>query len=126
MAGAVMRLGLVPFCISPRDAAASLANLLAQTGAVAVYVSSDNMMQSVLSEALAISGKTLPVFDALTFEQLQDKLFALPVPVIPSVPMDSTAIILHLSDKVYFCTLSTVKLTSPSYRLNIHILSTRL
>jgi hypothetical protein len=97
-----MRLGLVPFCISPRNATASLANLLAETGAVAVYVSSDTAMQGVMAEAFAISGNTLPVFEALMFEQLQDNLTALLVPAILSLPMDSTAIILHSSGKFFF------------------------
>ncbi|KAJ7270508.1 hypothetical protein C8J57DRAFT_1716554 [Mycena rebaudengoi] len=116
MASAIMRLGLVPFCISPRNATASLANLLAETGAVAVYVSSDTAMQGVMAEAFAISGNTLPVFEALTFEKLQDNLTALPVPAILSLPMDGTAIILHSSG-------STSIFSKPvymSHRLLVH------
>ncbi|KAJ7790623.1 hypothetical protein B0H14DRAFT_2625801 [Mycena olivaceomarginata] len=71
MVAATMRASLVPFCISPHNAAAGVADLLEKTAAV-VYVSADRKKKLV--EAFDICGKKLPVFDILTFKELQDGL----------------------------------------------------
>ncbi|KAJ7500418.1 hypothetical protein B0H11DRAFT_2225418 [Mycena galericulata] len=98
MVAAFMRVGLVPFCISPRNAPAGLANLLKKTKTAAVYVSDD--LRGVLSEGLAIHGSLLPVLDAPTFEGLQRDLETsseLVLPPIEKVAMSSTAMIIHSS-----------------------------
>ncbi|KAJ7142097.1 hypothetical protein C8R43DRAFT_954442 [Mycena crocata] len=89
-------LGLVPFCISPRNAAPGLANLLEKTNPTVVYVSPHGTLKDVLSEALAIATKELPVFQALSFEQFRGETCE-PLPPISTAPMDSTALILHSS-----------------------------
>lgn len=100
MVAAVMRAGMVPFCISPRNAPASLANLLKQTNTAAVYTSSD--LGRVMSEGLVIYASPLPVFDAPTFEGLQCDLeeSSETLPSVPTAAMDSTAMIIHSSGKL--------------------------
>ncbi|KAF7353915.1 Acetyl-CoA synthetase-like protein [Mycena venus] len=101
MVAAIMRAGLIPFCISPRNAASGVANLLEKTGAAVVYVSTD--LKSILAEALEISGKPLPVFDVLIFTHLQaafekESPDSASLPALPTVmDIDSTGIILHSS-----------------------------
>jgi acyl-CoA synthetase (AMP-forming)/AMP-acid ligase II len=102
MVAATMRAGLVPFCISPHNAAAGVADLLEKTGAAVVYVSADRKKK--LAEAFDICGKKLPVFDVLTFEELQDGLDLeesseyKSLPTLPAViDLDSPAVILHSS-----------------------------
>ncbi|KAJ7608063.1 hypothetical protein DFH06DRAFT_1111628 [Mycena polygramma] len=90
----VMRAGLVPFCLSPRNAAAGIANLLQQTNPVTVYISSN--LRSVMSDALIVLGTPLPVHEAPTFQQLQGEI-AGSLPALQTAPMDSTAYILHTS-----------------------------
>ncbi|KAJ7671268.1 hypothetical protein DFH06DRAFT_1320058 [Mycena polygramma] len=94
LVSAVMRAGFVPFCLSPRNAAAGIANLLQQTNAVAVYISSN--LKSVMSEALIVLGTPLPVHEAPAFQQLQGEI-AGSLPALQTVSMDSTAYILHTS-----------------------------
>ncbi|KAJ7622726.1 hypothetical protein DFH06DRAFT_1447238 [Mycena polygramma] len=95
MVAAIMRAGLIPFCISPRNAAAGVANLLQRIGAAALYVSPD--LKPILADALKIYGKPLSVFEALTFEGLQEALVesSESLPALSAVPADSTGIILH-------------------------------
>ncbi|KAJ7301359.1 hypothetical protein DFH08DRAFT_906979 [Mycena albidolilacea] len=100
MVAAIMRAGLVPFCISPRNAAAGVADLLEKTGAAVVYVSADR--KEILAEAFEIWGKQLPVFDALGFEVLPDSPKELsesrPSPTLPTtMNLDSPGMILHTS-----------------------------
>ncbi|KAJ7119155.1 hypothetical protein C8R44DRAFT_923158 [Mycena epipterygia] len=104
LVAAIQRNGMVPFCISPRSAPEGLANLLTQTKTAAVYISPDSQSKSVLSEALAIGGAQVLVFDAPTFEQLQGELDASsePLPPLPSAALDSTALILHTSGKLHY------------------------
>ncbi|KAJ7490899.1 hypothetical protein FB451DRAFT_627154 [Mycena latifolia] len=99
LVAAIMRAGLVPFCISPRSAAEGLANMLLQTGAAVVYVSPDTRSQTVMAEALKICGKQLPVLQPPTFDSLQGEADsdAGALPPIETAPLDSTAIILHTS-----------------------------
>ncbi|KAJ7119146.1 hypothetical protein C8R44DRAFT_737971 [Mycena epipterygia] len=87
-------------CCAPEG----LANLLTQTKTAAVYISPDSRSKSVLSEALAIGGAQVPVFDAPTFERLQGELDALsePLPPLLSATLDSTALILHSSGKLHY------------------------
>ncbi|KAJ6461250.1 hypothetical protein C8R47DRAFT_1159650 [Mycena vitilis] len=94
LVSAVMRAGLVPFCLAPRNAAAGIANLLQQTNAVAVYISSN--LKPEISEALIVLGTPLPVHEAPTFQQLQGDI-AGSLPALQTAPMDSTAYILHTS-----------------------------
>ncbi|KAJ7094286.1 hypothetical protein C8R44DRAFT_989685 [Mycena epipterygia] len=103
LVAAIQRSGMVPFCISPRSAPEGLANMLTQTSAAAVYVSPDSRSKSVLSEALAIGGAQVPVFDAPTFEQLQCDLDASfePLPPLPRAALDGTALILHTSGRLH-------------------------
>ncbi|KAJ7041894.1 hypothetical protein C8F04DRAFT_1077661 [Mycena alexandri] len=109
MVTAIMRAGLIPFCISPRNAATGLANLLDKAGPTAVYVTPD--LRSILGEALTIYGKALAVFDVLTFDRVHDRskenTFKL-LPPLPTAAMDSTGIILHSSG-------STSTFTKPVY-----------
>ncbi|KAJ7904669.1 hypothetical protein B0H14DRAFT_615623 [Mycena olivaceomarginata] len=100
MVAAIMRAGLVPFCISPRNAAAGVADLLEKTGAAVVYVSADR--REILAEAFEIWGKQLPVFDALRFEELHDSSKELsesgPLPTLPTtMNLDSPGMIIHSS-----------------------------
>ncbi|KAJ6566967.1 hypothetical protein B0H19DRAFT_716138 [Mycena capillaripes] len=97
LVSAIMRVGLVPFCLSPRNAAAGVANLLKQVNPVAVYISPD--LKSVIAEALSVPGPSFPVLEAPTFEQLQSELHssAEPLPALQTAAMDSTAYILHSS-----------------------------
>ncbi|KAJ7829991.1 hypothetical protein B0H14DRAFT_3143707 [Mycena olivaceomarginata] len=81
MVAATMRAGLVPFCISPHNAAAGVADLLEKTGAA-----------------------VLPVFDVLMFEELRDGLDLeesseyKSLPTLPAViDLDSPGVILHSS-----------------------------
>ncbi|KAJ7448231.1 hypothetical protein B0H11DRAFT_2247804 [Mycena galericulata] len=102
MVAAVMRAGMVPFCVSPRSSPASLGNLLKQTSSAAVYVSDD--LRGVLSEGLVIHGSPLPVFNAPTFSGLQRDLEASSEPALPPIgtaAMSSTALIIHSSGKLY-------------------------
>ncbi|KAJ7672803.1 FACT complex subunit-domain-containing protein [Mycena olivaceomarginata] len=76
---AIMRAGLVPFCISPRKAAAGVVDLLGGTGAA-----------------------VLPVFDTLRFEELHDSSKELSesgtLPTLPTMMnLDSPGIIIHSS-----------------------------
>ncbi|KAJ7142106.1 hypothetical protein C8R43DRAFT_1238213 [Mycena crocata] len=96
MSAAIMRAGSVPFCISPRNAAEGLADLLEKTNPAVVYVSAHSHFKAVLSNALAIAGKKLPVLEALSFEQFLGSTFE-PLPPMPTAAMDSTGIILHSS-----------------------------
>ncbi|KAF7359033.1 Acetyl-CoA synthetase-like protein [Mycena sanguinolenta] len=100
MVAAIMRAGFVPFCISPRNAVDGVAKLLENGGAAVVYVSTD--LKQKLADALEICGKQLPVFDVLTFDELQAGLEesseSEPLPVLPRVvDMDGVALILHSS-----------------------------
>ncbi|KAF8209425.1 hypothetical protein K438DRAFT_1960414 [Mycena galopus ATCC 62051] len=102
MVAAIMRAGLVPFNISPRNSAAGVADLLKKTDAIAVYVSAD--LKGILADALEIYGKPLPTFDALSFAELQNDFkeepaeLSEPLPVLPAVvDMNSLALILHSS-----------------------------
>jgi acyl-CoA synthetase (AMP-forming)/AMP-acid ligase II len=100
MVTAIMRAGLVPFCISPRNAATGVADLLEKTGAAVVYVSADR--KEILAEAFEIWGKQLPVFDALRFKELHDSSKELsesgPLPSLPTtMNLDSPGMILHSS-----------------------------
>ncbi|KAJ6509167.1 hypothetical protein C8R47DRAFT_965148 [Mycena vitilis] len=95
LVSAIMRAGLVPFCLSPRNAAVGVANLLEQTTPVAVYISPD--LRSVITDALNALGTPLPVYEAPTFEQLQGALVN-SLPALPKAEMDSIAYILHTSD----------------------------
>ncbi|KAF8209428.1 hypothetical protein K438DRAFT_2012211 [Mycena galopus ATCC 62051] len=102
MVAAVMRAGLVPFNISPRNSAAGVADLLTKTDAVAVYVSAD--LKGILANALEIYGKPLPTFDALSFAELQNDFkeepseLSEPLSVLPAVvDINSLAVILHSS-----------------------------
>ncbi|KAJ7765663.1 hypothetical protein B0H16DRAFT_1717582 [Mycena metata] len=98
MVAAVMRAGLIPFCISPRNAAPGLANLLEKAGPTAVYVSPD--LKSILGEALTICGKALAIFEALTFDRVHDRSMENPFELLPplsTAAMESTGIILHSS-----------------------------
>ncbi|KAF8209367.1 hypothetical protein K438DRAFT_2012181 [Mycena galopus ATCC 62051] len=111
MVAAIMRAGMVPFCISPQNAAPGVANLLEKTGAAVVYVSPD--LKRTLAEALQIYGKQLPIYDALTFAELQNgletPLESEPLPVLPTVvDMNSVGIILHSSG-------STSTVSKPHY-----------
>ncbi|KAJ7689868.1 hypothetical protein B0H17DRAFT_1066000 [Mycena rosella] len=95
---AILRAGMVPFCISPRSAVEGLANMLQQTGAAAVYVSPDSRLQGAIADALALSGTQLPVLEMPTFDALQGEVdAAAPVPVLEKASLDSTALILHSS-----------------------------
>jgi acyl-CoA synthetase (AMP-forming)/AMP-acid ligase II len=104
LAAAVMRANMVPFCLSPRNTAAGVANLLQQANPVAVYISPD--LKNVMIEALSTCGMPLPVLAAPTFEQLQGDLdsesSAEPLPVLQNPSMDNTAYILHSSGGKYF------------------------
>ncbi|KAJ7142098.1 hypothetical protein C8R43DRAFT_954443 [Mycena crocata] len=96
MNAAIMRAGLVPFCISPRSAAEGLAQLLEKTEAAVVYVSAHGAFKAVLSKAFAIAGKELPVLEALSFQQFLGSAFE-PLPAMPTAAMASTGIIVHSS-----------------------------
>jgi hypothetical protein len=99
LVAAIMRAGMVPFCISPRSAAPGLANLWLQTSTAAVYVLPDARMQGVLTEALALCGKQLPVLEMPTFDALQGEVDSVveALPPIRATALDSTALILHSS-----------------------------
>ncbi|KAJ7684272.1 hypothetical protein DFH06DRAFT_969418 [Mycena polygramma] len=97
LVSAIMRAGLVPFCLSPRNAAVGVANLLQQTTPVAAYISSD--LKSVITDALSVLGTPLPVYEAPMFEQLQGALVE-SLPALPKVEMDSIAYILHTSGDI--------------------------
>ncbi|KAJ7718960.1 hypothetical protein DFH07DRAFT_784769 [Mycena maculata] len=91
MVAGAMRAGMVPFCISPRNAAASLANLLKEVKVAAVYVSSD--LRSVLSEGIRIYGCSVLVFDAPTFAKLQVETdVELSSEMLPPIPVASIAL----------------------------------
>jgi hypothetical protein len=94
MVAAIMRAGLVPFCISPRNAVLGVANLLEKTGTAAVYVSPD--LKNILVEAFEICGTQLPVFEALTFGELQDGLGEDESEALPTM-INSSGMILHSS-----------------------------
>ncbi|KAJ7142100.1 hypothetical protein C8R43DRAFT_581164 [Mycena crocata] len=96
MSAAIMRAGLVPFCISPRNAAEGLADLLEKTNPAVVYVSTHGHYKAVLSNALAIAGKELPVLQALGFEKFLGSTFE-PLPPMPRADMDSIGHIIHSS-----------------------------
>ncbi|KAJ7651368.1 hypothetical protein FB45DRAFT_859923 [Roridomyces roridus] len=108
MCTGAMRAGMHPFNISPRNSPTSLAHLLKETNTAVVYVSSD--LRAVLEEALQICGRQLPVFDSLTFENLQTGLEGAAAESLPPVTatMDSTAIVIHSSG-------STSTLSRPIY-----------
>ncbi|KAJ7611830.1 hypothetical protein FB45DRAFT_941123 [Roridomyces roridus] len=108
MCAGVMRAGMHPFNISPRNSASSLAHLLKETNAVAVYVTGD--LRPLVSEALAIHGGSLRVFDFSTFESMQGELDAAARESLPPPPavLDSTAVVLHSSG-------STSTLSTPLY-----------
>ncbi|KAJ7314892.1 hypothetical protein DFH08DRAFT_1040384, partial [Mycena albidolilacea] len=100
MVAAIMRTGLVPFCISPWNAAAGVVDLLEKTGVAVVYVSADR--REILAEAFEIWGKQLPVFDTLRFEELHNSSKELsesgPLPTLPTtMNLDSPGIIIHSS-----------------------------
>ncbi|KAJ7142110.1 hypothetical protein C8R43DRAFT_1200065 [Mycena crocata] len=96
MSAAIMRAGLVPFCISPRNAAESLADLLEKINPAVVYVSAHRHFKAVLSNALAIAGKDLPALQALGFEQFLGSTFE-PLPPMPTAAMDNIGYIIHSS-----------------------------
>ncbi|KAJ7616347.1 hypothetical protein DFH06DRAFT_1145617 [Mycena polygramma] len=102
MVAAIMRAGLIPFCISPRNAAAGVANLLQRVGAAALYVSPD--MKPILTDALENYGKPLSVFEVLTFEGLQEALVesSETLPVLSAAPADSTGSISIFSKPIYW------------------------
>ncbi|KAJ7612075.1 hypothetical protein FB45DRAFT_1065469 [Roridomyces roridus] len=113
MCAGVMRAGMLPFNISPHNSASSLAHLLKETGAASIYVTGD--LRPLVSEALAIHGASLRVFDFLTFESMQGDAAAEPLPPPPAV-VDVTAVVLHSSG-------STSTLSTPVYithRLLLH------
>jgi hypothetical protein len=101
---AIMRANMVPFCLSPRNAAAGVANLLQETNPVGVYISPD--LTSIMAQALALHGTPLPVFEAPNFQQLQGELdfesSAEPLPALQMQSTDSTAYILHSSGEKAF------------------------
>ncbi|KAJ6606020.1 hypothetical protein DFH09DRAFT_966174, partial [Mycena vulgaris] len=101
LVAAIMRAGMVPFCISPRSAAEGLAHMLQQTNTAAVYISPDSRIQGVISEALALCGKQLPVIEAPTFDGLQGEVDSnsesAPLPALQTPALESTALILHSS-----------------------------
>ncbi|KAJ7490926.1 hypothetical protein FB451DRAFT_1221449 [Mycena latifolia] len=112
LVAAIMRAGMVPFCISPYSAAAeATANLLLATDTAAVYISPDSRIQGIFSEALKLCGKELPVFEAPTFDALQGEIDSEveALPPIQAAPLDSTAVILHSSG-------STSQFSKPIYR----------
>ncbi|KAJ7673944.1 hypothetical protein DFH06DRAFT_1467316, partial [Mycena polygramma] len=94
LVAAIMRAGLVPCCLSPRNAAEGVANLLRQTNSVAVYISPG--LENVIADAFTILGSPLPVHVAHTFEQLRGIPID-PLPALPKGAMDSIAYILHTS-----------------------------
>ncbi|KAJ7827456.1 hypothetical protein B0H13DRAFT_2119469 [Mycena leptocephala] len=85
MVAAIMRAGLVPFCISPGMPVLGVANLLEKTGTAAVYVSPD--LKNILMEAFEICGMQLPLQDGLG----EDESEALPTMI------NSSGMILHSS-----------------------------
>ncbi|KAJ7481784.1 hypothetical protein FB451DRAFT_137298 [Mycena latifolia] len=99
LVAAVMRAGMVPFCLSPRSAPESLATLLLQTETPAVYVSQDSLTQDLLSEALELCGTQVSTCAAPTFEALQGEAHSESeaLPPIQAVAFESTALILHSS-----------------------------
>ncbi|KAJ7150155.1 hypothetical protein C8R43DRAFT_1128198 [Mycena crocata] len=110
LVAAMLRAGIVPFCISPRTAADSLANMLEKTNAVAIYVSSDTRSRNEVSEGLALYKRNLPIFEPPSFEALQSEVGSdaelPPLPPICQVSLQSTAVILHSSG-------STAKFSKP-------------
>ncbi|KAJ7490927.1 hypothetical protein FB451DRAFT_1221453 [Mycena latifolia] len=100
LVAAIIRAGMIPFCISPYSAAAeAVANMLLETDTAAVYVSPDHRAQTVLTKALALCGKQLPKFEAPTFEALQGEVDCEASVLHPIQPasLDSTALLLHTS-----------------------------
>ncbi|KAF7309199.1 Acetyl-CoA synthetase-like protein [Mycena kentingensis (nom. inval.)] len=109
---AIMRAGFTPFCISPRSAAPSLANLLRQTKPVAIYVAGEAAKQELARtwELLESTDSRIRVFTPPTFDELQD-LDAVEQGALPQVKTesgDATALILHSSG-------STSIFTKPVY-----------
>ncbi|KAK7036039.1 hypothetical protein R3P38DRAFT_2910317 [Favolaschia claudopus] len=102
MVSAVMRAGLVPFCVSPSDAAAGVAQLFEQTDTAIVYVSAD--LKGILADALAVHDKDIPVFDFVTFSEVQEVLEessdsdSEPLPPLPvTIDLEGPGLILHSS-----------------------------
>ncbi|KAJ7765657.1 hypothetical protein B0H16DRAFT_1523880 [Mycena metata] len=98
LVAAIMRAGLVPFCLSPRNSAAGVANLFQHVAPVAVYISPD--MESVMTETRGLCETRFLVFQAPAFDRLQndaDSAANKALPVLPTVATEDTAIILHSS-----------------------------
>ncbi|KAK7057628.1 acetyl-CoA synthetase-like protein [Favolaschia claudopus] len=95
LVAAIMRAGLVPFCLSPRNAAAGVASLLKQASCTAVCISEN--LRHIIEDAFAIHGTSLPVFRAPTFLQMRLEQSTEPLPTLQAVSLDDTAVMLHSS-----------------------------
>ncbi|KAJ7184634.1 hypothetical protein C8R46DRAFT_1299891 [Mycena filopes] len=99
LCAAIMRAGLVPFCLSPRNSAAGVANLFQHVAPVAVYISPE--LAVVMEETRGLCGNHFLVFEAPTFEQMQlvaaTKTETDELPAAGTVAMEDTVLILHSS-----------------------------
>ncbi|KAJ7041890.1 hypothetical protein C8F04DRAFT_1077642 [Mycena alexandri] len=97
LVAAIMRAGFVPFCLSPRNSAAGVANLFQHVTPAAVYISPD--VESVMTETRGLCDTQFLVLQAPTFDQLQNgaDCAAQALPVLSTMATEDTAIILHSS-----------------------------
>lgn len=108
MMNAVVRAGHIPFAISTRNGATSLAHLFSVTDTLMVYTSTDSIVQNLVADAneklSGIKEKNIASFSIPMFGDFQADLenVSLLPPLLPP-SMSSIAIILHSSGNVICC-----------------------
>ncbi len=111
----IIRLGHVPFPVSPRNSSAAIAHLLAETQASHILVSGNPSMQSLWAGAAdvlrgrgGLQVKTLPTpsYSDLYGDRLDEDV--LPTPPASKTHLSSVGLVLHTSGKQTFLATFTI------------------